>query len=181
MFSIPDNQRLLPALDVSGEHTSLLPAHQIVSPASSSGPSSPVSGPFTPTSSLLSHDFSLNGGLHYEPSSPTEEQLHLGLEVQLQQELDHYNNNSYTWGQSSNLWPAGSEIIIGGDDFDLNAIPPIELGIPKFGEDFSSLGGCGNGDVSDIYASQEFIDHPHHYLDHNLVGYGEMVSTPRNF
>jgi len=34
------------------------------------------------------------------------------------------------------MWPSNSDMLL-GDDFDLNSIPPIELGLPKFGEDMS--------------------------------------------
>lgn len=75
----------------------------------------------------------------------------MGLEVQFQHELEQYN--PYTWGQSSSLWPAGSEIIIGGDDFDLSAIPPIELGMPKYSDEMQM-----GGESSDSpYASGEYM------------------------
>jgi hypothetical protein len=46
------------------------------------------------------------------------------MEMQLQQEYA-----AYSW--ETNMWPSNSELLL-GNDFDLGAIPPIELGIPKF-------------------------------------------------
>jgi hypothetical protein len=139
----------LQGLPMSQDPSVLLPAHQIMSSSSSigsgsSGPSSPRSGPFTPTSSMLCHSFSqLNPSgdsphqqLHHNnnngcaPEQQSQTDLELQMEMQLQQDLEFA---SYSW-ENNSMWQTGPEILL-GDDFDLNSIPPIELGLPKFGDD----------------------------------------------
>jgi len=105
----------------------MLPPLQIGGALSQSGASSPVSpnaGPFTPTTtSMLAHSFSrLSSGDEY--AEQNEQQL------QLQQDLEF---QAFSW-ENNAIWPSGAEILL-GDDFDINAIPPIELGLPKIGED----------------------------------------------
>ncbi|PPQ90324.1 hypothetical protein CVT25_007726 [Psilocybe cyanescens] len=119
----------------STETPTLLPAHQIVSPSSSvgsgsSGPSSPLSGPYTPNSSLLTQNF-----IHLTPDASLEAQaqaeMDLQLEMQMQQEFA-----AYTWeGNHNSLWSSEPSILM-GDDFDINAIRPVEigLGLPKYTE-----------------------------------------------
>ncbi|KAG6827398.1 hypothetical protein H0H92_011949 [Tricholoma furcatifolium] len=107
-------------LDVSPD--TLLPPphqHQIISPSSatsSSGPPSPYSDTLTPLSA-------------YTQLSPTEHgspvDLDLQMEMQLQQEYAQFN-----WSSNNDSWHGESDLLV-GDDFDLNAIPPIELGMPK--------------------------------------------------
>jgi hypothetical protein len=136
--------RTLPQLQTFGmiqDQGLLLQPHQLVSPASSIGsgspvPSSPSTGPFTPTQTLMSSfsqlctsDFNqlASGGCMAAPQSQSD--VDLQTDLQLQQDLF----SSFSWEQNS-IWPSGGEVLL-GDDFDLNAIPPIELGLPKFGED----------------------------------------------
>ncbi|KAK0472245.1 hypothetical protein IW261DRAFT_814611 [Armillaria novae-zelandiae] len=88
------------------EYAELLPPAQITSPPSSIC-SSPRSGPFTPQ--------------NYTPE--------LGLE---QAELDlsmHLFDASSWWGSQDSTSSSAS---FTPDDFDMNAIPPIDLGMPKF-------------------------------------------------
>ncbi|KAK0490152.1 hypothetical protein EDD18DRAFT_1109703 [Armillaria luteobubalina] len=88
----------------------LLPPAQITSPPSSIC-SSPRSGPFTPQ--------------NYTPPSSLELQ-----QQQEQAELDltmHLFDSSSWWGSQDS-----STSSFTSDDFDLNAIPPIDLGMPKF-------------------------------------------------
>ena len=56
--------------------------------------------------------------------------MELQLEMQMQQEFAAYN-----W-ESSNLWPSESSVLL-GDDFDINAIRPVELGMPKYTENIA--------------------------------------------
>jgi hypothetical protein len=127
----PNPQRSsLHPLDLSHE-SMLLPAHQI-SPSSSigsnsSGPSSPTAGPFTPPSAMISHAFSQLSTSNDSPYEPQSHELDLQMEMQLQQDYA-----SYSW-QTNAMWPSNTELLL-SDDFDLSAIPPIELGMPKYSE-----------------------------------------------
>lgn len=182
MFNMNHGQELQP-LDLSHE-SMLLPPHQIVSPASSigsnsSGPSSPHSGPFTPTA-MLAHHFS-----HLATADPSSLQcgadspqhimdLEMGLQMQLQQqqEMNESQFSSYAWGDSTSLWSSDStDLMFTGDDFDLSAIPPIELGIPKYLQEYEAQ-GSPPGELG-------FPDHQHSaqsYLPDHMLGFDEMMS-----
>lgn len=149
------------------DHTSmLLSANQIVSPSSSmgstsSGRSSPSSGPYTPVTALLSEN--------YIPSDPcsadaqAQAEMDLQMEMQMQQEFA-----AYSWGTNGSLW--GSESILLRDDFDLNSIPPIELGMPKYTENLT----LATPNASGLEFGHEFSHalEGQHYLDdsQNLGG-----------
>jgi len=169
MFNLPS----LP-LDQPHEQMPLLPPHQLISP-SSSGPSSPASGPFTPTSALLSHfsqlsahDSSQHPGCGPEPQSQAERDLQ--MEMQLQQEYA-----SYSW--ETNMWPGNTDLLL-GNDFDLGAIPPIELGLPKLGENMMMCESSGT-----LEFGHEFSQalEGHHYVEDGqnldgLLGFDDMMA-----
>jgi hypothetical protein len=124
--------------------------HSLVSPVSSnsSGPSSPHTGPFTPTT-MLANSFSnlcsfsnSNGELsNVVVGGETSTEMDMQTELQLQQDL----YSAYSW-EANSIWQTCAPPAVGigmtdmllGDDFDLSAIPPIELGLPKFGGEFAS-------------------------------------------
>ncbi|CAA7261246.1 unnamed protein product [Cyclocybe aegerita] len=161
--------------------TLLLPAHHIVSPASSigsgsgsSGPSSPSSGPYTPTSALLSSSSSSSWhhGHHMDAAcDPTsleaqaQAEMDLQMEMQVQQEFA-----AFSWGGGPNaLWGTGEPAVLMGDDFDINAIPPIELPLTKYTENLA-LGAGPDG--SGLEFGQDFAcaldagsQYHHHYND----------------
>jgi hypothetical protein len=58
--------------------------------------------------------------------------MDLQMEMQMQQEFA-----AYSW-ESNNLW--SSESVLLGDDFDINAIRPVELGVPKYTENMALAG-----------------------------------------
>jgi len=120
MFSMPvDPRHSLHPLDVSQE---LLPPLSILSPGSSVGstsssPSSPSTGPITPQQ-VIAQSFAVNAS---EPKTQAE--------LDLQMEMQH-GYTGYAWG-SNVLWPVHSELFL-QNDFELSAIPPIELGDCKY-------------------------------------------------
>lgn len=151
MFNMPGQSMLpagrnLPALQpLSISQDVSIPPHQLISPLSSvasgsSGPSSPHSAPYTPTTNGLT-----DGSCHLNPSifpqfpfmcisqPQTQEEAELQAEMM---EQNMYSN--YTSWEDTSLWPTDAEVLL-GDDFDLNAIPPIELGLPKYCEDTSMV------------------------------------------
>ena len=165
---------------------SLLQPHQIVSPSSSIGsgsptPSSPISGPFTPFtptqamlssfSQLCTSDFGqLPGGGGCIPAAQPQSDEELQTDLQLQHDL----YSSFSW-ENNSIWPSGGEMLL-GDDFDLNAIPPIELGLPKFGEDMGMTQALSAEFGHDYVHGMEMT----HYHDENqnvdgLYGFDEMM------
>ncbi|KZT69139.1 hypothetical protein DAEQUDRAFT_738261 [Daedalea quercina L-15889] len=108
----------------------LSPVDHFTSPVS---PSSPQGAPFTPAESIsmmaLSLGNSADGGASQQQpdlSQPSE-----------------FAFSSFSWQTDGSLWPDESMI---PDDFDLSAIPPIELGISKFDGEMQQLAGMA-GDV----------------------------------
>lgn len=151
--------------------TELLPPHQMISPASSagsSGPSSPVAGPYTPLSSIATQSFTQQlAGVDMSVPEPRQGELELSNEMQLQHDL-----SSYTWDTSS-LWPTGSEILL-GDDFDLNAIPAIELGNAKFNDHLAEQ-------VSTLQFGHDFTKalEGHEFSHDNIISFEEMMTGQR--
>jgi len=142
IFSMSNTSEPLHPLEISSE-SMLLPPLGIVSPSSSisSGPSSPTSDPFSPHSALLLQPFARlttsDVSEQQQQPAPTQAELDLQMELQLQHEYA-----GYAW-ETSSLWPTDSELLL-SDDFNLGAIPPIELGVPKY-QDHLALPELGFG------------------------------------
>lgn len=76
------------------------------------------------------------------------------------------------------MWANGSEIML-GDDFDLNAIPPIELGNAKFQDDVGSIDPSTQMQeyVHDHYALQNEQYHdPHAQGPFDGLFYNDMMT-----
>jgi len=141
MFENPGPLPLLIPSDMS-----MLPPHQMLSPASSiasdssSGPSSPDAGPFTPTTCLqanFSYPSSCDMMIPEPPqmssdaSAPVAALLSQGsLDSCVQFNYAPSFSSSSSWESASASWEDHHDSLLVGDEFDLNAIPPIELGIP---------------------------------------------------
>ncbi|KAK7027446.1 slightly ste11-like protein [Paramarasmius palmivorus] len=121
-------------LTMPHESTMLLPAHSIISPASSiasgsSGPSSPAAGPFTPTSNMLPHPAFSQLGQQCIPPDTCSPEMHQEQEFMPMEMQGDIGYSSYSWDNSS-MWHGESAMLASGD-FDINSIPPIELGFPS--------------------------------------------------
>jgi hypothetical protein len=196
MFSMPGPQAithqneltLLNGPPISHDSTILLPDHQVMScsqsiGSGSSGPSSPSSGPFTPSGALC-HSFSLlnpsgdhirqhphHDGFASEPQ--TQAEFDLQMQLQLQRELEL---SSYAW-QNNSMWQEGTGILL-GNDFDLNSIPPIELGLPKLDDDMglieSSMNLSDYQECGSPMENRKFQEESQN-LD-GLLGFEEMMA-----
>jgi hypothetical protein len=140
MFNIPDQAPLMDKHNTLRpltlpEQPMLLGPLELISPSSStsstslpsgySSPSSPQSGPFTPVHTLhrqYSPEQCEPGHLpQIDCDSPTD----MGMQFP-----------AYPW-EHTDLWANGSSEMMMGEDFDLNSIPPIELGNGKFQDDLN--------------------------------------------
>ena len=186
MFSTP-SQRNNPSpfqqltIPANNGDSLLLPAHQIISPASSvgsgsSGPSSPSSGPYTPNHMYpLEHGNAF--GSHLPPDASLEAQaqaeMNLQADMQMQQEFA-----AFTW-DSGSLW-ANEPAVLLTDDFDINAIPPIDIGIPKYTENLAITphGAPGLDFGHDFVHALEGRPFPDDDGGHgmNLIGFDEMMA-----
>jgi len=109
-----------------------------ISPASSIS-SSPQTGPYTPTFGFDQHpDQQVDWSC--VPQEPLDYDMQMG--IQLQQEVDYSQFTNFAWGSSDAAWNTSSADSTGWNgenDFDLSAIPPIELGMSGQEDDPSQL------------------------------------------
>lgn len=132
MYMPVHSEQMLPTLQIGGA-----PVHH----SGTSSPVSPNAGPFTPTANMLASSFSRLSSDGYEQN---EQQL------RAQQELEFH---AFSW--ENNDWPSGSEMFL-GDDFDINAIPPIELGLPKIMEDMGAQGAEYEQEFGQVLDESQF-------------------------
>ena len=125
MFEQSPERQNLPALSMPEPQMMVAP-HELMSPSSMhshsgySSPTSSPSGPYTPVQHATQHP--------YPMPQEVDEHGYLGEAQTLQCGSPIDMNIEYPeslW--SDNMWANGQEILL-GEDFDLNAIPPIELG-----------------------------------------------------
>jgi hypothetical protein len=143
MFNVPDQTPLtdkhntLQPLALP-EQPMLLAPLELISPVSSSSgslpsgyssPTSPHLGPFTPVHTLH-RQYSLDECEHGHPSESQTIDCDSPPDVGMQ-------FPSYPW--ENNMWANGSSEMMLGEDFDLNSIPPIELGNGKFQDDLNQF------------------------------------------
>jgi len=174
MFNVPQQQQQQQLNLQTSEH-SLLPAQNIVSPASSngsgsSGPSSPATGPYTPTNALVSHFLPSSTNMS-GVEAQAQAEMELQMEMQMQAEFA-----SFQWGGGANdLWGNEPSVLM-GDDFDIHAIPPIELGIPKYTENMA-LGGHTalefGQEFTQAHEAQRYTDESQHG---GLIAFDEMMA-----
>ncbi|KIK54880.1 hypothetical protein GYMLUDRAFT_48274 [Collybiopsis luxurians FD-317 M1] len=171
MFNMPPSSE---PLTISTEPSMLLPAHHIVSPAStmmdnnSSGPSSPATGPFTPTLPMHPHPGFDLAGVPNNACAP-DSQLQ---DMQMQMSSPEFDFSGYSWPTSS-VWQDEPTSGIMNNDFDLSSIPSLEIGASKFIEEptyMASPEAMGIAEYSQEY-SQEY---PSEYMADYQQGYGQL-------
>lgn len=180
MFSTPcQRSSHLNHLSIPEHNGVLLPANQLVSPSSSigsssSGPSSPTSSPYTPTpaSTRLCENYAQSDLCDADAQAQAQAEIDLQLEMQMQQEFA-----AYSWGNNGSLW--GSDSVLLRDDFDLNSIPPIELGVPKYTESLTLAAPNASGlefgqEFSPALEGQQYLDDSQNLG--GLLGFDEMMA-----
>ncbi|KIJ11704.1 hypothetical protein PAXINDRAFT_137714 [Paxillus involutus ATCC 200175] len=124
-------------LSIPSDMPMLHAQHQMVSPVSSigsgSGHSSPTSGPFTPVH-CGPEDFSFP----VAPCDQLSSQVEGGPLCGAPLDNIHFGYSDYSW-EGAGAWESHSQMLA-GDEFDMSAIPPIELGIPGCGEELTPTG-----------------------------------------
>ncbi|KAJ3841246.1 hypothetical protein F5878DRAFT_658664 [Lentinula raphanica] len=133
MFNMTSNEA---PLTLSTDSSLLLPAHQIVSSAStvgtnSSGPSSPNNGPFTPiypTHPYDSFDLSSVSNNSCLPDSHVQPNLDMHLDMSTSSVFPYSANY---WNMHS-AWQDESNMAMMHNDFDLSSIPSLEMSSPKY-------------------------------------------------
>lgn len=167
--------RLQP-LTMPHESTMLLPAHSIVSPASSiasgsSGPSSPATGPFTPTSHMLPHPAFSQLGQQGIPSNACSPEMHQEQEFMPMEMHGDIGYPTYSWDNNS-MWHGESAMLTSGD-FDINSIPPIELGYSKY---HTQEVEPSTAEFDHEYSQESYIDYAPEYTHE----YSQEYSQPQH-
>lgn len=171
----PGHRNTEQSLTIGLQDALLLPPHQIVSPSSShgsgsSGPSSPSCGPYTPTSTLLPpNDFLMPSTGDPALDAQAQSEMDLQLQMQIQQELA-----AFTW-EGGSVWSTEPSILL-EDDFDISAIPPIELGVPKYVEGIPAIPGVDSTHGSGLDFGQEYPNIHFEGGQNALVGFEEMMA-----
>jgi len=110
------------------------------------------------------------------PSNGEQPDSQLALNLPVDFQLPHPDLSTYSW-ESNDIWSASGDALLTNDDFDLRAIPPIELEMPKCPEDvgFHTTSGLGFGqEFAHALEGQQF-DHEGRHLD-NLFLFEEMMA-----
>jgi hypothetical protein len=138
MFSVPvDPRDSLHPLHIPQEahlqHSVVSPISPIVSPSSPLDPSTPAQS--------IAQSFSIVG------------------EPRTQADIDLQMQHCYpTYWDPSVLWPTNTEMF-SSDDFDLTAIPPIEMGIPKFSQAMEfEISHQYGGQYGEVMTSSQYCD-----------------------
>jgi hypothetical protein len=169
----------------------LLPGPQVspvtsISSMGSSSPPSPDSTPFSPTSALLANSFaqltmpsSGNGEQQppLEACQATDAHLALNLhnDFQFAQQPDL---KGFCW-ESDSLWASSGDTLLTNDDFDLRAIPPIELELPKCNSDdvvFNTAPGLVFGQDFTQALEGHHFDHPDSRHMNSILMFDEMMA-----
>ncbi|KAH8822601.1 hypothetical protein DL96DRAFT_299577 [Flagelloscypha sp. PMI_526] len=165
------HQQIPPPLSLPSSSTDLCsPASSTAS--TSSGPSSPDAVPFTPTSALISQPYMQSQYDAVTCEAMSQADLH---EQQLQLQQQDWDLAGYAWDANS-IW-GPSDLLI-AEDFDINSIPPIELGVPNKILDQQMIMG---GQPGFFEQSREHFPEQSSPLGGGLVGFDEMVSGDRTF
>jgi hypothetical protein len=167
-----NSEPTLQHLTIGSPDALLLPANQIISPASSfdsgsSGPSSPSSGPYTPTTAVLpSTDFTQFTSSSGDAALDAQAQAEIDLQLQMQMQQEFAN---FTW-DSTSVWSSEPSILL-EDDFDINSIPPIELGVPKYIDNIH----VANPGLEYRQDFSRYCDDKHN-VDAGLLGFEELMA-----
>jgi hypothetical protein len=131
-------------LSISRDMSMVHAQQQMISPTSSigsgSGPPSPTSGTFTPIN-CAPGDFSFPVTPCDLPSS----QVEVGTLCGAPLDNIQFGYPQYSW-EGAGAWESHSQMLA-GDEFDMSAIPPIELGIHGCGELTPTAAECISFDV----------------------------------
>lgn len=123
----------------------LSPIDHYTSPIS---PSSSHGAPYTPAEAISMMALSLGG--------QTDDMSQQQPSTVAPGQASEFAFSSFSWSTDGSFWPDENMI---PDDFDLSAIPPIELGISKFDGEMQQIAGMTGGDVPlgyDFTESGEF-------------------------
>jgi len=125
-LTMPEQPMLLAPLELISPSSSS--SHSI--PSGYSSPTSPQPGPFTPVHTLH-RQYSMDDCEHNLLSDSQIVDCDSPTDMVMQYP-------AYPW-ENNDMWANGSSEMMLGEDFDLNSIPPIELGNAKYQDDLNQF------------------------------------------
>lgn len=170
---------------------SMLHGHQMISPVSSIASSSPLSshpGPYTPVN-CMPPAFSFHEAPHDLDRAPcmTEADIDSPMTGSPLDNVHFGYPASYSW-EGQGAWESHGDLLA-GDEFDLSAIPPIQLGMPGCGGELTSMSqhsfnieyAPGPFDASSMESSQYPLEAQGHETFDQLFNFDNMLVAPTGF
>ncbi|KAG1893494.1 uncharacterized protein F5891DRAFT_1131249 [Suillus fuscotomentosus] len=173
-------------LSISTDMSMLQASQQMVSPVSSiaSASSGPHSGPYTPINCMPSA-FSYHEDL---ASCMNDGELDSPMSGSPLDNV-HFGYPEYSW-EGQGAWESHSDLLA-GDEFDLSAIPPIQLGMPGCGGELASMSQHpstfnidflpGSFDGSSMEVHQYSLEAQGHDTFEQLFNFENMLVAPAGF
>ncbi|KAG1788723.1 uncharacterized protein HD556DRAFT_839359 [Suillus plorans] len=173
-------------LSISTDMSMLQASQQMVSPVSSiaSASSGPHTGPYTPINCMPSA-FSYHGDL---ASCMNDGELDSPMSGSPLDNV-HFGYPEYSW-EGQGAWESHSDLLA-GDEFDLSAIPPIQLGMPGCGGELASMSqhpsafnidfAPGSFDASTMEVHQYPLEAQGHDTFEQLFNFENMLVAPAGF
>jgi len=177
-------------LSISSDMSMLHANDQMVSPASSIASDSPGSlpphsGPFAPVNCVPSA-FSFHEAPR-DASCMPESQIDPHMSGSPLDNVHFGYPESYTW-EGQGTWESHGDLLV-GDEFDLSAIPPIQLGMPGCGEELTSMNqhpfnmdyAPGSFDASPMETGQYPLETQGHDTFEQMFNFENMLMVPAGF
>ncbi|KAH7876939.1 uncharacterized protein C8R40DRAFT_83357 [Lentinula edodes] len=152
-----------PISNGSGATAQLQPPTLNIDPvsASSSVASSPISGPFTPASTISSYYVPSSFDQFVAPPRPDtwdlQQQIPTNFDIQTGVPIAHEMNNSFYPWDPNTIWQTEPSMLL-QNDFNLEVIPPIEMKNPQYPDSARFVGLPGENIAGAGYWS-EFGDY----------------------
>lgn len=179
-------------LSISSDMSMLHGSNQMISPASSiaSDASGPHAGPFTPVNCVPSA-FSFHDAPRDLQSAPCmpESQIDSPMSGSPLDNVHFGYHESYSW-EEQGTWESHGDMLA-GDEFDLGAIPPIQLGMPGCGQELTSMSqhpsagysmdyAPGPFDTSSMDASRYPLEQGHDSFE-QMFNFENMLAVPAGY
>jgi len=123
-----------------------------------------------PRSGLLSQPLPFSR-LSISDQAQPQTQAELDLQMEMQKLQQQHEYAGYAW-EATSLWPSDAQLLL-NDDFDMSAIPPIELGLhPQKYQEHLGIPEIGYGRVSYSDEGQGFD---------GILAFDEMMGNGRGY
>lgn len=177
-------------LSISTDMSMLHASQQMISPVSSiaSASSGPHTGPYTPVDCMASA-FSYHEAPRDLASCMNEAEIDSPMSGSPLENMQFGYPESYSW-EGQGAWGSHGDLLA-GDEFDLSAIPPIQLGMPGCGGELVSMSqhpsafnidyAPSSFDASSLEVHQYPLEMQAHDTFEQLFNFDNMLVAPAGF